>query len=140
MINRIRAINIEKLKEYSLVMGYFVSLFSATCFFFDTKQEEIFGITVQLPIGLTFFPLTFAFSNIVQDKFGRITANSLICAAFIFDTFPVFGALTSFMSMPLMFYKHGLSGSILMTTMLIVTYKVFANVIITLAYGISVKK
>lgn len=208
MINKMRAISHEKLKEYCLVIGYFVSLFSATCFFFDTRQAELLGITVQLPIGLIFFPLTFAFSNIIQDKFGRITANSLICTAFIFDTLLVFGslflasigdrqdywtvfsdmpyimistwfflgigsmfnialysylqknepkslfqllsrffititateALTSVMSMPLMFYKHGLSGSVFLTTVLVVIYKVFANILITLFYGIFIKK
>ncbi len=174
-------LNIEKFKEYCLVVGYFTSLFSATCFFFDAHQFKLFGLPQQLPIGLTFFPLTFALSNIIQDKFGVKAANSLVLTAFIFDTLLVFGGLflawigdredywtvfrdmpsimiatwfflgigsvfnialykylgrkdpknifdmlvrffititatellTSTISMPLMFYKHGLSGSVL---------------------------
>ena len=81
----ITSLDTEKLKEYCLVVGYFVSLFSATCFFFDTHQFVMFGLPQQLPIGLIFFPLTFAFSNILQIKFGKRTANSLILTAFIFD-------------------------------------------------------
>jgi hypothetical protein len=116
-------------------------------------------------------------SNIVQYKYGRVAANSLVFAGFIFDTLLVFGGvflawvgdradcwtvfkdlphimmatwffiaitateiLTSAMSMPLMFYKHGLSGSILLAIAIIVTYKVLANIIITSTYGIFVKK
>lgn len=48
--------------------------------------------------------------------------------------------LTSTMSMPLMFYKHGLSGNVLLTIVIIVTYKVLANIVITLTYGIFLKK
>ncbi len=209
MLEKISAfLNIEKLIEYGLIIGYFISLFSATCFFFDTRAAEIFGVTVQLPIGLIFFPLTFAFSNIIQDRYGRLTANSLIFTAFIGDTLLVFGgvflafigdrqdywtvfsdmpyimistwfflgigavfniglysylkrksannlqqllfrffltitateALTSLMSMPLMFYRHGLVGSVILTTALVVMYKVTANVVITLSYGVMVKK
>lgn len=201
------SLDIEKLKEYCLVVGYFASLFSATCFFFDAHQFEMFGLPQQLPIGLTFFPLTFALSNIIQYKFGKRVANSLILTAFIFDTLLVFGGLflawigdrndywtvfkdmpsimiatwfflgigsifniklytyltkidsksifemllkffititatellTSTLSMPLMFYKHGLSGSVVLTIAIIVTYKILANIIITSAYGLFAK-
>lgn len=202
------SIDIDKLKEYCLIVGYFASLFSATCFFFDSHKTNIFDFTLQLPIGLTFFPLTFALSNILQDKFGRRAANSLILTAFIFDTLLVFGGLflayigdrqdywtvfkdmphimiatwfflgigsifnialytylgktepkgligmlfrffltitatellTSMMSMPLMFYKHGLTGSIALTIIAIVIYKVLANMVITSIYGIIARK
>jgi uncharacterized PurR-regulated membrane protein YhhQ (DUF165 family) len=82
-----------KFKEYCLIIGYFISLFSTTCFFFDTHQFELFCSVQQLPIALTFFPLTFALSNVIQDKFGRRVANSLILTSFIFDTLLVFGGL-----------------------------------------------
>jgi len=184
MLNQIRGkINLDKFKEYCLVLGYFISLFITTCFFFDTHQFKMVGTIQQLPIGLTFFPITFGISNIVQYKYGRVAANSLVFAGFIFDTLLVFGGvflawvgdradywtvfkdlphimmatwffmgigsvfkitateiLTSAMSMPLMFYKHGLSGSILLAIAIIVTYKVLANIIITSTYGIFVKK
>jgi uncharacterized PurR-regulated membrane protein YhhQ (DUF165 family) len=198
----------DKLKEYCLILGFFISLFSATCFFFDPKKVELFGIEVQLPVFLAFFPLTFAFSNIIQDKFGRRVANSLILAAFMFDTLLVFGLLLlasvgdredyrsvfadmplimittwlflgisgifntlfyaylkrkepknifdmlfrfflsitaaemliSTLSMPLMFYRHGLSGSVALTIIIEVTYKIILNAIITFIYGIFLKK
>ena len=204
MINK-NTIDTDKLKEYCLVVGYFAALFSSTCFFFDAKQSVLFGITFQLPIGLTFFPITFALCNIIQDKYGKRAANSLVATAFIFDTLLVFGGLflawlgdrndywtvfkdmytimmatwfflgvssvfniavyayfkrkepknmfdiifrffvtitatellTSLMSMPLMFYKHGLSGSIILTIVVVVLYKIIANIIITAIYGFS---
>ncbi len=197
-----------KFKEYCLIIGYFISLFSTTCFFFDTHQFELFGSVQQLPIALTFFPLTFALSNIIQDKFGRRVANTLILTSFIFDTLLVFGGLflawigdrvdywtvfkdmpsimiatwlffgigsifniilysylkrreaknvfdvvfrfflsitateilMSAMSMPFMFYKHGLSGSVLLTIAIGVTYKVASNIVITSIYSIFIKR
>ena len=209
MLNKISAsLDTDKLKEYCLVVGYFVSLFSATCFFFDTRQFVMFGLPQQLPIGLIFFPLTFAFSNILQIRLGRRAANSLILTAFIFDTLLVFGGLflawlgdrndywtvfkdmpsimiatwlflgigsvfnimlynyltktdpknifdmlfkffitisateilTSMLSMPLMFWKHGLSGNVMLTIVIIVTYKILANIVITSTYGAFAKK
>lgn len=197
-----------KLKEYSIVIGYFSALFSSTCFFFDSHQIKIFNIVMQFPIGLMFFPLTFAFSNILQDKFGKLVTNSLIMTGFIFDTLLVFAGLflawigdrkdywtvfkdmpnimlatwffliigsifnitlysyfkknepkniaiilfrffititatellTSTMSMPLLFYKHGLKGSIILTIIAIVVYKVLANLLITFTYGIFINR
>lgn len=182
----------NKLIEYSLVVGYFCSLFISTCFFFDSKKIEIFHIIIQFPIGLIFFPLTFGISNILQDIYGKLITNTVIATAFIFDTILVFGGLflawmgdrndfwtvfkdipnimiatwlflgigsifnitlynyfkktqpknifslmlrffititsteilTSTMSMPLMFYKHGLHGSIILTILAIVLYKI----------------
>ncbi|MDE1716326.1 VUT family protein [Chromobacterium amazonense] len=91
MFNK-KTLDIEKFKEYCLIVGYFASLFSSTCFFFDAKKVELFGYIVQLPIGLTFFPLTFALCNIVQDRYGKRAANSLVATAFIFDTLLVAAA------------------------------------------------
>lgn len=193
----------NKLIEYSLVVGYFCSLFISTCFFFDSKKIEIFHIIIQFPIGLIFFPLTFGISNILQDIYGKLITNTVIATSFIFDTVLVFGGLflawmgdrndfwtvfkdipnimiatwlflgigsifnitlynyfkkiqpknifslmlrffititsteilTSTMSMPLMFYKHGLHGSIILTILAIVLYKICANFLITFAYG-----
>ncbi|MEO2218027.1 VUT family protein [Chromobacterium vaccinii] len=202
MFNK-QTLDIAKFKEYCLIVGYFASLFSSTCFFFDAKKVELLDHVVQLPIGLIFFPLTFALCNIVQDRYGKRAANSLVATAFIFDTLLVAACtlmawlgdrhdywtvfkdlysimaatwfflvvssafnialynyfqkkearrifdvllrffvtitatelLTSLMSMPLMFYKHGLTGSIVMTILVVVAYKVFANIAITGAYG-----
>ncbi|MGV3278024.1 VUT family protein [Rickettsiales bacterium LUAb2] len=201
-------INFAKTKEYSLVLAYFVCLFITTCFFFDAHKVEVLGYTIQLPIALTFFPLTFAISNIIQDKFGKVAATSLTFLAFTFDTLLVFGAvflasigdrsdywtvfkdmptimvstwlfmgvgstvnilfygyinkkpakstaiamlrlfsaitlaeiITSSMSMPLLFYKHGLEGSLILTITISVAYKVLANIVITIVYGILIKK
>lgn len=201
-------INKLKFKEYSLVLGYFTALFSTTCFFFNPHKVIIFGAVVQVPIALTFFPLTFALSNIVQTLYGREAAKSLFFCAFLFDTLLVFGSLflsylgdrsdyrsvfkdmptimistwffmgigsifnislyswlnkkpaknlaihvvrffititatellTSLMSMPLMFYKHGLEGNLLISIAISVLYKLTANIIITFVYVVTSKK
>ncbi len=193
-----------KFKEYSLILAYFTSFFSATCFFFDAHKIAIFGTIIQFPVGLVFFPLTFALSNIIQDKLGKNVANSLVLAGFIFNNLLVFGSyflasigdrldyftvfkdmttimistwffigiasvfnillyaylqripskniiirflrffisitateiLISTMSMPLLFYKHGLQGSVCFTLLLVVTYKLVANLIISSLYGL----
>lgn len=198
-------LDLAKLAEYSLVLGYFISLFSTTCFFFDTHQVSLLGHIIQLPIALIFFPITFALSNVIQDKFGPATSNSLILTSFVFDTLLVFAGtfiafigdrsdywsvfrdmpsimistwfflgissvfnvklytylnslpnrfifgptlkffititatetLISFMSMPLLFYKHGLQGDFLLTTLLAILYKVCANLLLTFLYYFS---
>ncbi|MGV3278688.1 VUT family protein [Rickettsiales bacterium LUAb2] len=198
----------KKIEEYALILGYFLSLASATLFFFDVHRATLFDKLIELPVGLIFFPLTFAFSNIIQDRYGKIVANSVTLLVFIFDTILVLvglfmsslgdrqdywsvfkdtplimfmtwfllgiGAtfniilysllkkrpassllemlikffititateiLISSLSMPIMFYKHGLEGSLLLTITITVLYKVFANVIITMTYSIFIKK
>lgn len=200
----LKKLDIGKFKEYSLILGYFTALFSATCFFFDAHKMALFGTIIQFPVGLVFFPLTFAFSNIIQDRIGKKAANSLVLAGFIFNNLLVFGSfflasigdrfdyftvfkdmltimistwvfigiasifnillyaylqripprniiirlfrffisitateiLISTMSMPLLFYKHGLQGSVYFTLLLVVIYKVVANLIISGTYGL----
>lgn len=194
----------SKFKEYCLILGYFIALFSTTCFFFNPHKAVLFGIIVQVPIALTFFPLTFALSNIVQNIYGKYAARDLFLSSFVFDTLLVFVGLflshmgdrgdylsvfkdmptimistwffmgigsifnitlyswlnksppknpcanvtrffititstellTSLMSMPLMFYKHGLEGSLVLSIAISVLYKVLANVVITFVYAL----
>lgn len=201
-------LNSNKLAEYSIILGYFVCLFITTCFFFDTHKIVLDNVTIQLPICLTFFPITFALSNVIQDKFGKGASTSLVLLSFIFDTLLVFGglflayigdridywtvfkdmptimistwvfmgisatfnifvynylskklhknklqkmlaffisltlteALSSSLSMPLLFFKHHLTGSVLLTILISVIYKLLANMVITIIYSVLSKK
>ncbi len=65
-----------------LALAFFISLFSATCFFFDSHQVHIFGYAVHFPVGLLFFPLTYVVSNIVQDRSGRSAANTMVACSY----------------------------------------------------------
>ena len=185
-----------------LILLFFISLFSATCFFFDSKAVMLFGYKVHLPVGLLFFPATYVISNIIQDRHGRQYANTVVALSFLADVmlvgmfwvmahlgdrvdyFTVFNALpvimgatfiflsvssifntfifevtkhwrkknivgmffgfftsitaseflVSSMSMPLLFYKNGLKGSIILTILVTVIYKVVFNFVATVIY------
>ncbi|MCF6768430.1 VUT family protein [Thiotrichales bacterium 19S11-10] len=191
-----------KTAEIFLSLLFFISLFTATCFFFDHRFIEIFGVEINFPVGLLFFPLTFVISNMTQDLFGRRAANTIVFCSFfadillvsmswvianvgdrydyytVFNDLPIImGAtlvflaissafnifiyellkkvrttniiglglsffssttaaeiLTSSMSMPLLFYKEGISGSILLSIGVIVAYKIIFNLVATLVY------
>lgn len=198
--------DIAKNKSFDifLVLLFFISLFSATCFFFDSKAVILFGYEIHLPIGLLFFPATYVISNIIQDRNGRQYANTVVAFSFFADVilvamfwvmahlgdradyFSVFNALpvimgatfiflgvssifntfifeitrrwrkksivglffsfftsitaseflVSSLSMPLLFYKNGLKGSIILTILITVIYKVVFNFIATVIYMI----
>ncbi|MCF6777285.1 VUT family protein [Thiotrichales bacterium 19X7-9] len=198
----------KKFVEFFLCLLFFISLFSATCFFFDHKELNIWDYKINFPVGLLFFPLTFVISNIIQDFYGKKTANTVVACSFIADILLVaisliiasvgdrndyytvfkdlptimgatliflavsssfnifiygkikkicsssvlgmaisfFGSttaaeiLTSSMSMPLLFYKEGISGSILLSISVIVIYKLSFNFIATLGYIFAVEK
>lgn len=194
--------DLNKLSEYFIIFTYFIALFSTTCFFFDTHKVTLFGSVIQLPVAITFFPITFALSNVIQDKFGPRATNSLMLASLTFDTLLVFAGfflasvgdradywsvfrdmptimlstwfflgvsfifniklyaylsrlpgrsvfmrilkffititatetLISSMSIPLLFYKHGLEGSLILTAILVIIYKILVNILLTFFY------
>lgn len=64
---------------------FFISLFSATCFFFDAHVISFFGYNIHFPVGLIFFPATFVLSNIIQDRKGRKSANTIVACCFLAD-------------------------------------------------------
>lgn len=198
-------VSVNRATDVFLTLLFFISLFSATCFFFDSKAVTLFGYEIHLPIGLLFFPATYVISNIIQDRNGRQYANTVVAFSFLADVilvgmfwvmahlgdridyFTVFNALpvimgatfiflgvssifntfifevtkqwrkknivgmffgfftsitaseflVSSMSMPLLFYKNGLKGSIILTIVITVIYKVVFNFIATVIYMIS---
>lgn len=79
----------SKVKEISLALAFFICLFSATCFFFDAHQLQLFGHYIHFPVGLLFFPATYVISNIIQHQFGRKVANTVVACSFIADLFLV---------------------------------------------------
>lgn len=199
-----KKINVDKIWEYSLVLGYFASYVSAVCFFYDTRKIYLLGHLIQFPVGLTFYPLTFACTTIFQDRLGKENAATLVILGFIFTNLLVYSsfflallgermdyvtvfkditvvmgaswvivtvsssfnilfyaylqktpprnnfvkiarffvtitlteALISFMSVPLLFYRHGLEGNSYITWLVLVAYKVVANLLITSIYSL----
>lgn len=195
-------VSANKAVDVLLTLLFFISLFSATCFFFDSKAVTLLGYEIHLPVGLLFFPATYVISNIIQDRNGRQYANTVVAFSFladvilvgmlwvmahlgdrsdystVFNALPVimgatfvflgvssvfntfifevtkkwrkknivgifFGFFTSItaseflvssMSMPLLFYKNGLKGSIILTIIITVLYKILFNFIATILY------
>jgi hypothetical protein len=64
-------------------------------------------------------------SDVIFRFFITITATEILMSA---------------MSMPFMFYKHGLYGSVLPTIAIAVTYKIVSNIVITSIYSIFIKQ
>ena len=79
----------SRVKEISLALAFFICLFSATCFFFDAHQLELFGHYIHFPVGLLFFPATYVISNIIQHQLGKKVANTVVACSFIADLFLV---------------------------------------------------
>ena len=75
--------------DLGLTLTFFISLFSATCFFFDARMITVLGYQVHFPVGLIFFPLTYVISNIFQFRRGRQVANAMVACCFIADLFLV---------------------------------------------------
>lgn len=78
-------IKLKKAIDIFLILMFFISLFSATCFFFDTRAIVFLGHQIHFPVGLLFFPATFVISNIIQDRSGREAANTVVACCFLAD-------------------------------------------------------
>ena len=82
--------------DIMLCLLFFVTLFSTTCFFFDSHKMSILGYVIYFPVGLLFFPATYVISNIIQDRSGRAYANTVVASAFLSDAILVgIGFITS---------------------------------------------
>ncbi len=68
-----------------LPLLFFISLCSATLFFFDSRAMSLFGIEIHFPVGLLFFPATYVISNIIQDRKSRTYANTVVFVCFLAD-------------------------------------------------------
>jgi uncharacterized PurR-regulated membrane protein YhhQ (DUF165 family) len=69
-----------------LPLLFCIILTSSTFFFFDHKSITLFNQTIHLSMGLIFFPLTFTIVNIIQEKYGKLFANTVVRYAFLCDT------------------------------------------------------
>ena len=85
-------VDTKVIPDLGLSLAFFISLFSATCFFFDARMITVLGYQVHFPVGLIFFPLTYVISkarsnskcnnlfvceNVVWEK-NTITSHSVI--------------------------------------------------------------
>lgn len=68
-----------------LPMLFTIILCCTTLFFFDHKEISVAGFTIHFSVGILVFPLTFTISNILQDKYGKLYANTVTRYAFICD-------------------------------------------------------
>lgn len=68
-----------------LPMLFTIILCTTTLFFFDHREIDLLGFTVHFSVGLLVFPLTFTISNILQDNYGKLYANTVTRYAFICD-------------------------------------------------------
>lgn len=78
-------IDTSKLNEICLILAFFTSLFSATCFFFDAHEFTLLGRHIHFPVGLLFFPATYVISNIMQAKYGKRFTNTVVACSFFAD-------------------------------------------------------
>lgn len=67
-----------------------ITLCTTTLFFYNHKTINVNEINIHFSLGLIVFPLTFTIINIIQDKYGRLFANTVVRYAFIADLFLVF--------------------------------------------------
>lgn len=67
-----------------------IILCTTTLFFYNHKTINLNEINIHFSLGLIVFPLTFTIINIIQDKYGRLFANTVVRYAFIADLFLVF--------------------------------------------------
>lgn len=82
-------IKFETDKVY-LPIFFTIILCMTTVFFFDHIRIDLLGETLHFSVGLIVFPLTFTLSNIIQDRYGRLFANTVVRYAFIIDCIFVF--------------------------------------------------
>lgn len=68
-----------------LPLLFCIALTSSTFFFFDHKTISFSGTSLHISMGLIFFPFTFSFVNIIQDKYGKLYANTVVRYGFLCD-------------------------------------------------------
>lgn len=68
-----------------LPLLFCIILCSSTLFFFDKKSFHLFGVPIVMSVGLIFFPLTFTITNLIQHRYGRLFANTVVRYGFIAD-------------------------------------------------------
>lgn len=68
-----------------LPMLFAIILCCTTLFFFDHREISVFGHAIHFSVGILVFPLTFTISNVLQDKYGKLYANTVTRYAFICD-------------------------------------------------------
>lgn len=67
-----------------------IVLSSTTLLFFNHKTILIFGYPLHLSMGLIVFPLTFTLTNIMQELYGKLFANTAVRYGFLCDALLVF--------------------------------------------------
>ena len=84
-----------------------------------------------------FIGIASIFNILLYAYLQRMPPRNIIIRLFrFFISITATEILISTMSMPLLFYKHGLQGSVYFTLLFVVTYKVVANLIISGIYGL----
>lgn len=68
-----------------LPIAFCIFLTSSTFLFFNHRSINIFGFDINISMGIIFFPVTFTIVNIMQDKYGRLFANTAVRYGFLFD-------------------------------------------------------
>ncbi|WP_407712575.1 VUT family protein [Citrobacter koseri] len=66
-------------------MLFTIILCCTTLFFFDHKELAYGEHAIHFSVGLIVFPLTFTISNVLQDRYGKLYANTVTRYAFICD-------------------------------------------------------
>lgn len=67
-----------------------IILSSTTLFFYNYKTLFVFGYPLHLSMGLIFFPLTFTLTNVMQEKYGKLFANTAVRYGFLSDAILIF--------------------------------------------------
>ncbi|SMG59147.1 VUT family protein [Cedecea sp. NFIX57] len=68
-----------------LPLLFCIFLTSSTFFFYDHKSLHLLGYQIHMSVGLVFFPFTFTIVNIIQDRYGKLFANTAVRYGFLCD-------------------------------------------------------
>lgn len=71
--------------KISMPIIFTIILCTTTVFFFDHRTINIGDSKIHFSLGLIPFPLTFTIINLIQDRYGRLFANTVVRYAFFAD-------------------------------------------------------
>lgn len=140
--NIIQDLNGRKYANTVVALGFFADVILVAMLWVMANlgdRQDYFSVFSALPVimGATFIFLSISsiFNTFVFEMTRKWRDKNITGLFFsFFSSITASEILVSSMSMPLLFYKNGLNGSIILTICITVTYKVSFNLVATSIY------